>query len=196
VNFQLNTRTAWTRRASLRVLLVLGLVAAIVVGCSRPANRPLDGARPGSVASANNSVVVSSSPVSIGITPEPTISTAPTPALVVAASPTATGRGPIVSTIQPPGNGNVPAGPVTISARVSATSDITDVSLVVDGQATRPTSTGDVRNATYALTSNLAAGPHSVRIQVRDDQGRLGGYAWTFTAGASPPPAASPPARR
>jgi hypothetical protein len=79
---------------------------------------------------------------------------------------------------------------------VSATSDITDVSLVVDGQATRPTSTGDVRNATYALTSNLAAGPHSVRIQVRDDQGRLGGYAWTFTAGASPPPAASPPARR
>jgi hypothetical protein len=68
--------------------------------------------------------------------------------------------------------------------------------MVVDGQTSRPASAGDARNPTYTVTTNLAAGPHSARIQVRDDQGRLGGFAWTFTAGASPPPAASPAAKR
>jgi hypothetical protein len=74
-------------------------------------------------------------------------------------------------------------------------SDISEVTMTVDGQATRPTSTGDARTPTYTLTMNLGAGQHQARIQVRDDQGRLGGYTWSFTVG-SPSPAASPVGKR
>jgi hypothetical protein len=168
-----------------------------VAGCTRPVDRPLDGARPGSVASAKD-LLVSASPVSVGTTPDAVASAAPaaSPVVAPAPSPTTTGRGPIISTIQPQANANVPAGSVTISARVSAASDITEASIVVDGQATRPTSTGDARTPTYTLTMNLSAGQHQARIQVRDDQGRLGGYSWTFTVGSLPAPAASPSSKR
>jgi len=84
---------------------------------------------------------------------------------------------------------------VTISARVSATSDVSEVTMLVDGQATRPSSTGDARNPTYTFTTPLAAGQHQARIQVRDDQGRLGGFSWTFNVGGAAP-APSPATKR
>jgi hypothetical protein len=84
---------------------------------------------------------------------------------------------------------------VTISVRVSAASEISEATLTVDGQPTRPTASGDARTPTYSLTMNLSAGQHQARIQIRDDEGRVGGYTWSFTVGA-PPPASSPATKR
>jgi hypothetical protein len=193
LDIQPHRRSARSKPAAHRVSVILGVLAMVAAGCTRPADRPLDGARPGSVASANTTLLASASPVSTAPTQESTAIPVSSPPPSPVASPTATGRGPIISTIQPQSGANVPVGPVTISARISATSDVSEVTMLVDGQATRPSSTGDARTPTYSITMPLAAGQHQARIQVRDDQGRLGGFSWTFNVGgAAPAPSPAP----
>ncbi|MFN0074815.1 MAG: Ig-like domain-containing protein [Chloroflexota bacterium] len=186
-----------SQRGPLVVIVACVIFAMTAAGCTRPADRPLDGARPGSIASANSEALVSASPLSVP-SPAPVIFTvAPvaSPTVLPAPSPTATGRGPIISTIQPPANANLPAGPITVSARISATSDVSEVTLLVNGQATRPSASGDARNPTYSTSMNLPPGQHQARIQVRDDQGRVGGFSWSFTVGGGAP-ASSPASKR
>lgn len=168
-------------------VLVVGCIVGLmaVIGCTRPADRPIEGARPGREAASPEAIGSFAVPVD---TPAPAASPPAPPAPVASPvpSPPPTGRGPVISTIQPAANATVPPGVVTISSRVSALSDIAEVTIVVDGQAVRPTATGDPRTPTYSVTINLAAGQHQARISVRDDQGRTGGFTWTFTVADSP----------
>jgi hypothetical protein len=69
---------------------------------------------------------------------------------------------------------------------------VVEATLTVDGQTVRANSSGDARNPTYSTTMNLSPGQHTARIQVRDDQGRLGGFSWSFTVGGAAPVSPTP----
>lgn len=171
----------------------------VVAGCTRPTDRPLEGARPGvgtretvRVAAATVEAQPSATALPTSVVAVP----AGSPVVVAAVSPTAIGRGPIISTIQPQANAVVPAGAVTVASRISALSGIAEAILTVDGQAIRPSISGDALNPTYSTTLSLATGPHQARIQLKDDQGRVGGYSWSFNVGGATPATSSPAPRR
>jgi hypothetical protein len=78
----------------------------------------------------------------------------------------------------------VAPGPVTVEARGRADSTITAIRLELDGAAL-PVALehrGDSIWRGFA-TTHVAAGKHSVRAVVVDDQNRSGSYRWTFDAG-------------
>lgn len=184
--------------ASAQALCIL-LMALLIGGCSRPIDRPLEGARPlqpGETPEAARlapPVLDPPSALAAAASPSPT---SPVPIAVASpvASPSA-GRPPVVGGLQPQPDSQIPPGPVTVSVRINAVSDITEVTLQVDGQTARPSAGGaDPRSPTYSVTMDLGPGEHEARIQVRDDQGRVGGYRWKFTVQG--PPTARPTAVR
>jgi outer membrane lipoprotein SlyB len=106
---------------------------------------------------------------------------------------------PIVRTIAPANNGQVPAGaPVTVSAvLVGRGSDLASATLQIDGadagaQIDKRTS----REWTIRATRPLDPGSHTARVQVRDASGAPGGFTWRFTVGddtsENPTPAPKP----
>ena len=175
--------------------LAVALIGLTIAGCTRPTDRPIEGARPGRETASPDPIRTLTVAIDTPVPMTPTVVPVASPVLSPVASPTPTGRWPVISTIQPQANSTVPVGVVTISTRVSSLSDIAEATLFVDGQAARATTTGDSRNPTYSATMSLAPGQHQARISVRDDQGRTGGFTWTFTVGDAAPRASPAPAR-
>ena len=161
------------------VPMVLGLM--VIVACTRPLDRPLEGApaRPGSAAN-------------LGLTePPPTLAVpgappAASPALLMLAaspipSPTAAGRNPILSGLAPAPDAQIPPGAVSIGARISASSELSEVAVILDGATVQPRiTTFDAKNWGIAYTSKLEAGKHEVHLNAKDSDGRAGGYRWQF----------------
>jgi hypothetical protein len=174
------------------------LLLAVLLACSRPVDRPQQGAAPGSSGRA---------PDLRGVDVPPTLSppqltasvVAPSPILVVAlaASPSpVAGRNPIISGLAPGQDANVPPGPVTVSARVAASADLSEASLSLNGAPvqSRVAAAGPLLwQVTYS--GDLAAGTYAAQINARDRDGRAGGFRWQFTVGngAPAPTAAATP---
>lgn len=156
---------------------LLGLL--VVLACTRPIDRPLEGARPPGVDAVRA--------VEIPPTLAPPVSTAtpPPPSPVVqavpSASPSLTGRNPILSGLLPPPSAVVPPGAVTIGARVSGSSELAAATLSVNGAAVQSQITvQEPRVWLVAYTGRLDEGRHEVRLNARDQDGRSGGYTWQF----------------
>ena len=177
--------------------MLLGLVT--VLGCTRPIDRPLEGARSsvsGDAARGTGVPPTLAPPVSTPTVPPPSPVVRPVPS----ASPSLTGRNPILSGLLPPPSAVIPPGSVNIGARISASSDLTTVSLNVNGAAVQPqVTTQDPRVWLVAYTGQLGEGRHEVRLNARDQDGRAGGYTWQFEvrprAQLSPVPRAQPTLR-
>ena len=107
----------------------------------------------------------------------------PTPATVATPTP-ARGRAPWVLLPSPAPGSRVPPGAVTIEARGRGDAPISAIRLEMDGAAL-PVSFEQRGEATWrgSAVAHIAAGQHAVRATVIDDQGRSGGYRWTFEAG-------------
>jgi hypothetical protein len=179
---------------SARLSVALGLTL-LVAACMRPADRPREGADPGKPSI--------SSPAAVEIPPTlaPAAAQAPSPPTAIA-SPSATARPagspgaiPVISGIQPAPNASVPAGPVTIAARVAASAPLVDVTITLNGEPLRAES-GPVQgaNLNWQVVRTLATGTYEVRVQARDETGALGGYRWQFTVAANPTPTVAGPA--
>jgi hypothetical protein len=113
-------------------------------------------------------------------------------------------RDPLLSGLLPAPNALVAPGPVNIGARISASTDLTEVALTLNGQAVDPLITEQTTQVwLIGYTSRLDVGRHEVRLNAKDRDGRAGGYRWQFDVqprpfgSATPAPARSPtPARR
>jgi hypothetical protein len=176
------------------------LAALLLVACATPpVQRPREGAPP----------VAGGTPVRLENVVPPTLASAsrlvqtatpiggdaPSPSPAVALSPAPPGLSPIISGLQPAPGASLPPGDVVISARISGSADLVDVTAFVDGDAIPIEPMGPaVRTRTVSFVRTLAAGSHEVRIQARDDRNQLGGYRWQFSVGAGRNPAAGPPA--
>jgi hypothetical protein len=115
----------------------------------------------------------------------------PSPAVV--GSPGLPGLSPIISGLQPAPGASLPAGDVVISARISGSADLVDVTAFVDGEGVEIEPVGPgVRVKTVSFVRTFGGGSHEVRIQARDDKNQFGGYRWQFTVGVPRQPAAAP----
>jgi hypothetical protein len=162
------------------------------VACSRPIDRPQQGAAPGSgrapdLRGVDVPATLSPPQLTAGVA-------APSPIVVVALtaspSPAIAGRNPIISGLAPGQDANVPPGPVTVSARVAASSELSEASLSLNGAPvqTRVAAAGPlIWQVSYS--GDLAAGTYAVQINARDRDGRAGGFRWQFTVGGGAPPA-------
>jgi hypothetical protein len=106
----------------------------------------------------------------------------PTPA--VTPSPAAAGRAPWILLPQPAPGARVASGPMVIEARGRGDAAISAIRLELDG-ASLPVSLEQRSESTWrgVATARISAGQHNVRATVVDEQGRSGGYRWTFDAG-------------
>jgi hypothetical protein len=194
---------------------ILAVVLALVlVACGPASERPLRGAQPGSAAPPTvpglpptltasqalrqPSAVPAASPSAAAeqAQPSPGVTPRPSAAAAAAPSPSAAAAPPIVRTIVPAANSHVPAGaPVTLSAvLVGRGADLASASLAVNGadagaQIDKPSP----RNWTIHASQSLPAGPHSVRVLVRDASGAAGGFTWQFVVGDVQPTATPAP---
>ena len=170
-------------------LLPLPLLLVALLACSRPVDRPQQGAAPGSGRPADFRGVdvpatLSPPQLTAGVA-------APSPIVVVAlvASPSPlAGRNPIISGLAPVQDANVPPGPVTVSARVAASSELSEASLSLNGapvQAHVAPAGPMIWQVSYS--GDLAAGSYAVQINARDRDGRAGGFRWQFTVGGGAP---------
>jgi hypothetical protein len=169
-------------------VLALVLVLVLVLACNRSADRPISGAPP--VRSG-------------GGDPPPTLATplaAPIgePALVVALaspspSPALAGRNPILSGLLPPPDAEVPLGPINIGGRVSASSDLVEVVLSLNGIGVQPRITiQDPRTWLISHSSSLQVGKHEARLTAKDRDGRAGGFRWSFIVQPAAQPSPAP----
>jgi hypothetical protein len=173
------------------VLMACLLLAACA---SRPIERPREGALP---AGANPAArlengppptLVGASLLSQTVTPttvsQPLASPSPSPGVT---NPNGSpGALPVISGLQPAPGATLPAGDVVISARVSASSDLADVIVYIDGEAVAIDMSGPrVRVKMVSMVRSFTVGSHELRIQARDDRGQLGGYRWQFTIGTA-----------
>lgn len=186
----------WQYRRNLAGTVVAGL--ALLLACSRPLDRPLEGARPPLAGEGAGSRLIEPPPTLVLATATPT---APLPIVLPAVSPSPSpalaGRNPILSGLLPAPESQVVPGPVNIGARISASTDLTQVSLTLDGAPVQPRiTTQDARTWLVAYTSTLAAGKHEVRVNASDQDGRAGGYRWQFGVQARPEASPAAPARR
>lgn len=157
--------------------VLLGLQA--VLACSRPIDRPLEGARPLAGDSGRGVQVPPT------LVPPASTATPPPPSPVVqavpSASPSLLGRNPILSGLLPAPSAIVPPGAVNVGARISGSSDLVAATLSLDGAAVQPQVTmQDPRVWLVAYTGRLDDGRHEVRLNARDQDGRTGGYTWQF----------------
>jgi hypothetical protein len=161
------------------------VAAALALACGRPVNRPLDGAPP-----------VSAGEVAAGrlVEPPPTLSVPgvtsggpPSPVVAILASPSPSptpalaGHNPILSGLLPAPDALVPAGPVSVGARIAGSTDLAEVGVVLDGAPVQPQITQqDARTWLVGYTGKLDIGKHEVRLNAKDREGRAGGYRWQF----------------
>jgi hypothetical protein len=162
----------------------------LLVACTTPpVQRPREGAAP----------IAGGTPLRLENVAPPTLASArslvqtatpipaeePSPSPVVALSPASPGLSPIISGLQPAPGASLPPGDIVISARISGTADLVDVTAFVDGDAIPIEPMGPaVRTRTVSFVRTLASGSHEVRIQARDERNQLGGYRWQFSVGA------------
>lgn len=163
-----------------------------------PVQRPREGAPPiagGTPVRLESAVPPTLSAFSAPATPTPNPLVEPlgSPSPGTGSSPGPAGSpglSPIVSGLQPAPGASLPAGDVVISARISGSADLVDVTAFVDGEAVEIEPVGpSVRVKTVSFVRTFAGGSHEVRIQARDDKNQLGGYRWQFTVGGGRQPA-------
>jgi hypothetical protein len=174
------------------------LTLALLAGCG-PATRPLRGALPGAEQPTATPAVpptLSASDPRLRVIPSPS----PGRAGGASASPSPAPAPPIVRTIQPSANGQVPDGaPVTVAAvLVGRGADLAAASLLVNGAEVTPEiEKTNPRQWAIRATQPLPPGAHTARVFVRDSTGAAGGFTWQFTVGEpapTPTPAAEGPA--
>lgn len=161
--------------------------------------RPREGARPiagGSHVRIEGAVPPTLSAFSAPPTPttNPLIEPLGSPSPRIGSSPRPSGSpglSPIVSGLQPAPGASLPAGDIVISARISGSADLVDVTAFIDGEAVEIEPVGpSVRVKTVSFVRTLTGGSHEVRIQARDDRDQIGGYRWQFTVGGGRQPTA------
>jgi hypothetical protein len=199
-----------SQSSDLRCVRVAWLGCVVVaLACGRPLDRPREGAPPAREGEAHSDAV-DLPPTLIAPGASPTVSS-PSPLVEPSPSPTTAvaGRNPVLSALAPAPDALVAPGAVNIGARVSGSSDIAAVVLVVDGSTVEPGLTPrDAKTWLVGYTASLDVGKHEVRLSARDRDGRVGGYRWRFEAqparpdpvgirpGAPQPPSTqAPPAR-
>ena len=172
-----------------------GLVLALA--CSRPLDRPLDGARPIGAGQAPSRLV---EPPPTVVPPESSLTVPPSPIVIVLGSPspspatTVAGRNPILSGLLPAPDALVASGSVNIGARIAASSELSEVVLLLDGAPVQPNVTPqDPKTWHVAYTGKLDVGKHEVRLNAKDSDGRAGGYRWQFDVQDKPPRLAATP---
>jgi hypothetical protein len=182
------------------------ILLLLTVACAPANERPVRGAVPGSEAPTPPGVpptltasdalrlrslqtpaaAISASP---SPQPSPAVSASPAPSASAVAAP------PIVRTIVPGANGHVPAGePVTLSAvLIGRGADLSSASLSVNGaDAGAQIDKRSPRDWTIHASQNLAHGPYTVRVFVRDASGAAGGFTWQIMVGDDEAPPAPP----
>jgi hypothetical protein len=114
----------------------------------------------------------------------PTTGPTPQPTLAVTPTPGATGRAPWILLPQPAPGARVTPGPMVIEARGRGDAAIASIRLELDG-APLPVSLEQRSESTWRGFANasITPGQHVVRATVVDEEGRTGGYRWTFDAG-------------
>jgi hypothetical protein len=187
---------AWRRCAVLFAVVLLAACAP------PPVQRPREGAPP--IAGGTPIRLEPAVPATLSAYVLPTSTSTPeppgSPSPGVASSPGPAGSpglAPIISGLQPAPGASLPAGDVVISARISGSTDLVDVTAFVDGEAVELEPVGpSVRVKTISFVRTFTGGSHEVRIQARDDRNQLGGYRWQFAVGAGRQPAAAPTAAK
>jgi hypothetical protein len=169
----------------------------LTLACSRPLDRPLEGAPPVHGAQPPASLVeppptLTAPPYSSDVPPLPPAILVPSPS----PSPALAGRNPILSGLVPAPDALVPPGLVSIGARIVASTELADIVLLLDGSSVQPEVTPrDPRTWVVAYIGKLDIGKHEVRLNAKDREGRAGGYRWQFEVQPrSPAPTATPPA--
>jgi hypothetical protein len=110
---------------------------------------------------------------------------APTPTPQAGAStPTPSGRAPWILLPQPAPDSKVAPGPVVIEARGRGDTPIASIKLDLDG-VPLSVSLEQRSESTWRGVANtkVTSGHHAVRATVVDEEGRSGGFRWTFDAG-------------
>jgi hypothetical protein len=189
-----------------RTRLALAACLLLLVACvNRAPERPREGAAPvigGTPVRIEGGGAPPTLAVSSAFQPTPTPlsfatpGAATSPGPLIAASPAASpGQYPVISSLLPAPGATLPPGDIVIGARITGSSDLTDIIAYVDGEAIQiPVGGPSARLKVVNLVRTLAVGSHEVRIQARDQHGQLGGYRWQFTvtpggrAGADPTP--------
>jgi hypothetical protein len=199
-----------SQSSDLRCVRVAWLGCVVVaLACGRPLDRPREGAPPAREGEAHSdavdlppTLVVPGASKTVS-SPSPLVEPSPSPTTAVA------GRNPVLSALAPAPDALVAPGAVNIGARVSGSSDIAAVVLVVDGSTVEPRLTPrDAKTWLVGYTASLDVGKHEVRLSARDRDGRVGGYRWRFEAqparpdpvgirprAPQPPSTQAPPAR-
>jgi hypothetical protein len=180
-----------------RGVVVAVCVGLLAVGCGRAIDRPLRGASPGGteVVAPTAGVPPTLAPSQAlralpNPSPSPSPGVVPSPSPIAAPSPSAPTMPPIVRTIAPANNGQVPAGaPVSVSAvLVGRGADLASATLQIDGAEASPQiDKRTPREWTIRSSRTLAPGGHTARVQVRDASGAAGGFTWRFEVGDPEP---------
>lgn len=179
-------RRAWT---SVAMLMAVMLVAACD---ARPIERPREGAQPGGgpvvrLETGPPPTLVGAAVLSQTLTPtvDPATLPSPSPSPGLQGSPVASpGAYPIISGLQPAPGVSLPPGDVVIGARVSASSDLAEITVWFDNEPIAVDLNGPrARSRTVSIVRGIGPGQHEVRIQARDDRGLVGGYRWQFSVG-------------
>jgi len=115
-------------------------------------------------------------------TPVPAAGT-PTPQ-AGAVAPTPSGRAPWILLPQPAPDSHITPGPIVIEARGRGDTPIASIRLDLDG-VPLAVSLEQRSESTWRGFANtkVSSGHHAVRATVVDEEGRSGGFRWTFDAG-------------
>jgi hypothetical protein len=113
-------------------------------------------------------------------TPTPPIA----PTLILAPTAAASGRAPWILLPQPAPESRVTPGPLVIEARGRGDTPIAAIRLDLDG-VPLAVSLEQRSESTWRGVANtkVGTGHHAVRATVVDEEGRTGGFRWTFEAG-------------
>ncbi|MBA2450359.1 MAG: Ig-like domain-containing protein [Chloroflexi bacterium] len=187
--------------AARRRIFTLLLVGLLLAACTRPVDRPRDGAQPLAAGGAAGRLLSEPPPTlapaaSLAVMPTiaaPTVAPSPPPE----ASPGRSGGiYPLITNIQPTPGSALPPGEVVIGARVTGAGNLSSVLAFVDGNPYQPLAANPPsRSLSFSFVRELELGQHEVRIEARDESGQMGLYRWQFTIGPRPPPATVPPPR-
>ena len=108
----------------------------------------------------------------------------PTPQTEATPTLAPSGRAPWILLPQPPPDSRVTSGPIVIEARGRGDTPIAAIKLDLDGVPLN-VSLEQRSESTWRgfATTRVANGHHAVRATVIDEEGRSGGFRWTFDAG-------------
>ncbi len=174
----------------------LALLLVLAAACAPANTRPVRGYVPGQepVRAAEPPPTLASKEPPQRPLPDPSPGVAASP--IASPSPSPNPEPPIVRTIQPAANAQVPEGtPVAVSAvLVGRGADLTTASLNLDGaEVSAQVDKANPRQWTIRVSQALAGGTHKARVLVLDTTGARGGFTWEFTVGEpTPTPAPSP----